>query len=194
MNCSTVVPFHGVQSFRNRLLQCGSLRGSQVLPANLLQCGLFSPCVHRPCWEPAQVQNSHGVTASFGCIHLLCRGVFPGLQVKICSITDLHGLQGHSLPHHGLQHGLQGNLCSGAWSTSSPSFIDLAVCRVVSLISSVFSLLSPDAVAVAQKLFPLLKYVIPWALPPSLIGLALASDRSILELAGIGSVRHEGSF
>jgi len=32
------------------------------------------------------------------------------------------------------------------------------------------------------------------ALPPSLIGSALESSRSILELAGIDSVRHRGSF
>ncbi|KAK4821964.1 hypothetical protein QYF61_004968 [Mycteria americana] len=43
-----------------------------------------------------------------------------GLQVDICSTMDLHGLQGDSLPHHGLHHGLQGNLCSSAWSTSCP--------------------------------------------------------------------------
>ena len=37
---------------------------------------------------------------------LLWRGVLHGLQVDICSIMDLHGLQGDSLPHHGLHHGL----------------------------------------------------------------------------------------
>ncbi|KAK4810711.1 hypothetical protein QYF61_007685 [Mycteria americana] len=35
---------------------------------------------------------------------------------------DLHGLQGDNLHHHGLHHRLQGNLCSGTWITSSPSF------------------------------------------------------------------------
>jgi len=62
------------------------------------------------------------------------------------STVDLHGLQGDSLPYHGLLHGLQENLCSGAWSTSSTSFFtDLGVCRVVSLI---FSLLSLAVIAV----------------------------------------------
>jgi len=43
--------------------------------------------------------------------------------------------------------------------------------------------------------FPsLLKYIIPEVLPPLLMGSALASSGSILELAGIGSVRHRGSF
>ncbi|KAM9655110.1 uncharacterized protein ACIBXB_008245 isoform 1-T1 [Morphnus guianensis] len=48
------------------LLQCGSPAGSQVLPENLLQHGLLSPRVHRSCQEPAPVQASHRVTASFG--------------------------------------------------------------------------------------------------------------------------------
>jgi len=55
-------------------------------------------------------------------IHLLWGGVLSRLQVNLCSTMDLDGLQGHSVPHHDLLHGLQGNLCSGAWSTSSPFF------------------------------------------------------------------------
>jgi len=75
-------------------------------------------------------------------IHLMRHGVFPRLQVDICSTMHLHGLQGDSLPHHGLLHRLQGNLCSGTWSTSSPSFFtDLGFCRVVSLTYSHSSLL-----------------------------------------------------
>lgn len=37
MNCFSLGPFHGTQSFRNKLFQCGSPAGSQVLPTNLLQ-------------------------------------------------------------------------------------------------------------------------------------------------------------
>jgi len=67
-------------------------------------------------------------------IHLLWHRVLHWLQVDICSTLDRHGLQRDSLPHHSLLHGLQGNLCSSAWSTSSPClFTDLGVCRVVSL-------------------------------------------------------------
>ncbi|KAK4827032.1 hypothetical protein QYF61_013166 [Mycteria americana] len=63
-------------------------------------------------------------------IHLLWHGVGHGLQMDICSTINPHGLQGDSLPHHGLHQGLQGNLCSGAWSTSSPSFFtDSASCK-----------------------------------------------------------------
>jgi len=151
--------FHSVQSFRNRLLQRGSPTGSQALPASLLWHGLLSPQVHR-CWqEPAPAQAPHGVTASFRHPPAPAWGLpraaggdllhheppwtaggqpaspwFHRLQVEICSTMNLHGLQGDSLPHHGLQHGLQGkSLCFVIWSTSSPSFAtDLRVCRVVS--------------------------------------------------------------
>jgi len=69
-------------------------------------------------------------------IHLLWRGVLHRLHMDIYATMDLHGLQSDSLPYHGLLHRLQGNLCSRAWSTSSPSFFtDLGVCGVVSLTS-----------------------------------------------------------
>jgi len=153
-SCPSVGLSHRVQSFRSRLLQRGSPTGSKVLPANLFHHGLLSPRVCRSCCE-------------------LLLQVLPELQVEICSTMDLHGLQGNSLPHHGLLHGLQGNLCSGAWSTSSPpSALTLGSAGVF----HIFSILSPATVAVAQQLFPLLKYVIPEALPPSLTGLALASS------------------
>ncbi|KAK4810786.1 hypothetical protein QYF61_008758 [Mycteria americana] len=54
---------------------------------------------------------------------LLRRGVLHRLQVDVCSTVNLHGLQGDNLPHHGLHQGLQGNLCSGTWSTSSQNRI-----------------------------------------------------------------------
>jgi len=38
---------------------------------------------------------------------LLWCGAFRWLKVEICSTMDLHGLQGDSLPHHGLFHGLK---------------------------------------------------------------------------------------
>jgi len=46
----------------------------------------------------------------------------------------------------------------------------------------------------AACLFPLFKYVITEALLPSLMGSALASGGSVLEVAGIGSIRNGGSF
>jgi len=190
-NCPSVGPSHGLQSFRNRLLQCGSPRG------------------HKSCQ-----QTCSGVGSSFHVSpgpdrHLLQRGLCTGSQLPSdirllwhgvpstgCrSTVDLHGLQGNNLPHHGLHHKLQGKiLCSGIWSTSSPSFFtDLGVCRVVSFTSSHSSLLNCHF---PTELFflPFLKYVITEVLPPLLIGLALASSRSVLELAGTGFIRHGGSF
>jgi len=64
IKCSSVGPFNKVPYFRNRLLQCGSPTGSQVLPANLLQHVLLSPLV-KSCQEPAPTQAVHGVTAFF---------------------------------------------------------------------------------------------------------------------------------
>ena len=46
----------------------------------------------------------------------------------------------------------------------------------------------------AATFLPLLKYIITEALPPSLIGMALNSSGSVLELAGIGSAKYRGSF
>ena len=145
-----------------------SLHGSTGPARSLLQCRL-------PTWSQPPLD-----------IHLLRCGVFHGLQVDIYSTMDLHGLQGDSLPHHGLpHHGLQGTLCSGAWSISSPSFFtDLGACRVGSRTYSHSSLW----LQLHSFLFPLLKYVIPEVLPLSLMGSALASSRSSLERAGIGSI------
>ena len=42
-------------------------------------------------------------------------------------------LQGDTLYHYSLHPGLPGNLCSGAWHTTSPSFSDLGTYGAVSL-------------------------------------------------------------
>ncbi|PKU42192.1 hypothetical protein llap_7506 [Limosa lapponica baueri] len=116
-----------------------------------------------------------------------------GWKVDICSAMDFHGLQEDSLPHHGLHHGLWENLCSGAWNTSSPSFVtDLGACRVVDVTYSHSSLQLQSPYS--PSCLHLLKYVITEVLPPSLMALALASGRSVLEQASIGSVELGGSF
>lgn len=129
--------FHGVQSFRQRLLQCGSLQGHQ-------SCSKPAPA-----WPPS----------SMGSQPLL------GTHVLQC----------------GVLHGLQGKLCASAWNTSFPFFLtDLDICRAVSHTWSHNSLLHPQLLL--RRFFsPLLKYV-------------MASSRSILELDGIGSTGHGGSF
>jgi len=96
-----------VQSFRNRLLQRGSPTGSQAQPANLLRRGLLS--VHGSA-GPARSLLQHGLPMGFqppSGIHLLQCGV-------------LHGLQGDSLPHHGLHHGLQGKTSAPAPGAPPP--------------------------------------------------------------------------
>jgi len=119
--CPSVSPSHRLQSFRNRLLQCGTPTGSQALPANLFQCGLLFLWSHRSWQEPATAQAFHGVTASFRHPPAPAWGPYHGLQVDICSTVDLHGLQGNKLPNHGLHHELQGKaLRSNISGFSSP--------------------------------------------------------------------------
>jgi len=175
-NCSSMDSFHGVQSFRNRLLQCGSStcdpHGVTSHARSLLQHGLST--------------GSQPFSGACSCSGV---GVLHGLQVDICSIIKLHGLQGDDLTHHGLQHELQRNLFAGARSTSSPSFFtDFSVCNTLSLIYSHSSV----PTALSQQFF--LHLIITKTLPPVLVGSALASSGSLLKLAGIGSIRHEESF
>jgi len=171
--CSSVGPPQGHKPGQQTCSSVGSsLHGATDPGKSLLQCRLSTG---------SQLPSS---------VHLLWCGVLHGLQVEICLTVDLHGLQGHSLPHHGRHHELQGHLCSSAWSTSSPSFCtDPGVCRAVSHhLTPLFSCSSADFFS------PLLNYVIPKVLPLSLMGSALASGGSVLEPAGTGSVGHGGSF
>jgi len=175
MNCPSVGLSHEVQPFRNRLLHRESPTGSQALPANLLRCGLLSPWVRRSCQEPAAAQAPHGITTCFRHPPALVWCPFQGLQVEICSTVDLHGLQGLSLPHHGLHHGLEGKtLCSGVSRTSSPFFTDLGVCRVVSLTSSHSSL----SIAISSRSF----------FPPSYICYPIGAT-TIADWLGLGQRR-----
>jgi len=167
--CTSMGPFHGVQSFRIRVFQHGPPHGV-TSPAS-------KPA---PAWATLST-DPQVLPRSCSCARcpwghtLLQVWVDPRLQVDICSTVDFHGLQR--------------NLCSGAWSTSSPSFFtDLGVGIVVSLTYSQPSL--PIAAPVAQKPFPLLKYVITEVLPL----FALARGGSVLELSDIGSICHRGSF
>lgn len=91
-NWSSMGPFHGVQSFRNRLLQHRSSMTSQVMPENLLQHKL-----------------------SMGPLLPLGIPLLPGPPQAAGRSLLPHGppwAAEEQLPHHGLHHGLQGNLCS----------------------------------------------------------------------------------
>ena len=153
----------------HQLLQRGSLPWGadlqeQTAPA-WVPHGVRSPASKpAPVWAPLSMGpqvlpgacSSVGfprATASFRFLHLALAWGPPqatgGISAPLSSF--LHGLQGDSLLHHGLHHGLQGDLCSGAWSTSCPSFCtDLGVCRV----PYIFSLLSPAAKAPPTLFFP----------------------------------------
>ena len=80
---------------------CSSMGHKSASKAAPAWVPLSSP-VHRYCQEPAPAQASFGVSVSFRYIHLLQCVVLHRLQVDVCSIPELHGLQGDSLPHQGL--------------------------------------------------------------------------------------------
>lgn len=66
-----------------------------------------------PAWTPL-----HGVDSPVR--SLLQLRLCMDCRLDICSTVDFHGMQENNLCHPGLHHRLQGNLCSGIWTTSSP--------------------------------------------------------------------------
>jgi len=187
-NCLSVGPSHGMQSFRNRLLQCGSPTGSQALPANLIRRGLLSPQVRRSWQEPAAARAPHRVTASFRHPPALAWGPFHRLQwisappwtSVDCRVTNcltmvfIMSSRGKSLIQC-LEH-----LLPLLHLVSEELFLSYSLTSL--------------STAAPHQVFPLLNCVISEALRPSLLGLDLASDGSILDPAGIGFIRHGGSF
>ena len=105
--------------------------------------------------------------------------------------TDYSFLQGTSSCYIVDLHGLQGNLWSDTWRTSSSSFFTpFGVCRDFCFTFS-HSLLPS---AVVQLFLPFLKHVVTEALQISLMGSSLASSRSVLEPDETSFVQHEVSF
>lgn len=115
--------------------------------------------------------------------HLLHHGVLHGLQIEICSMINLCGGRRTIYLTLVFTTGCRGISATGAWSTSSSFFIDLGVCRVVSLTNPHSSL------QLSSKHFfnPILKHVIPEALPLSLTS-SLAISRPSSEPASIESL------
>ena len=171
------------------------------------------PRVHKPCQQtcysvgsslpgspgPGRSLLQRGIpTASQlpSVIHLLWRGV-PSTSYRWISAS-----QWTSMDYRGTTCLTMDFITSCKGKVSAPTFrappppsffTDLGICRVVSLTQSHSSLLT--AISTLRFFFlPLLKYVITEALPPSLIGLTLASGGSVLEPAINGFIRHRGSF
>lgn len=134
LNSSNAGHFHGAQSSRNGLLQ----HGLQVLQENLLLCG-SSPRATAPARCLVQRGLSMGCRLLQGMSICSSVGSSTGCHVDIRSGMFLYRLQGDNLCHNGL--GLQRNLCTSAWITSSPSFSDLGACRA-NFFFAFFSLLS----------------------------------------------------
>jgi len=136
----------------HKLLQCECCPCAAVLQELLWHGSLPWPIIHEEQTAPSMASPQATV---FARKHASCVGFSPWAAAFLRASPSaaawgpahrfqcgyvLHGLQGHSLPHCGLIQRLQGNPCSGTWSTSSPSFSDAGVRRAVSLTLS--SLLS----------------------------------------------------
>lgn len=116
--------WHGVQSFRNRVLQLWSPTGPQVLPAKLFHCGLLWSPGHRSFQEPAPVWTTHKITASseppsspVWTSHKITASSEHPSAPEWGPAQAVGGSLIHcepswaavgQLPHHGLQHRFQG--------------------------------------------------------------------------------------
>lgn len=84
---------------------------------------------------------------------------------------DFHGLQGDILPHYSLHHRLDGNLCSGTWSTSCHSFgTDLGVCKTIPLKYSQPSLSTAVQIFFSNTLLRSHAHCCRWAEPQLEVG------------------------
>jgi len=170
----------------HKLLQHGSFPQGAVLQEQA--AAVWVPhVVTSPASKPAPEWAPHGVTASFGHPLLWC-GVLHVLQVETCSTVDHHGLQGTACLTMVFSTCCRGISTPAPGAPLPPSLTLGAAELFLSYSHSSLQLL------LHRWFFSLLKYVITEVLPPSPMGSALASSRSVLEPAGIGSIGHQGSF
>ena len=162
--------------------------------------------VTSPASKPAPVWASLSAGPARSLLqHELPMGSQPPSGTSTCSsVGSLPQAAGGYLLHHGppwTAGGQPASPWSSPWAAGESLLWCLkhllplilhcfGVCRVASLTYS-------HSCVTLHFFSLLLKYVIPEALPPSLMGSALASSGSILEPAGIGSIGHgeaSGSF
>lgn len=135
INFSNMGPSHGLWFFTS----CSSV-GYLPWGQSFRNCFKVSPLSgHKSCQEPcSSLHRPTGPSRTWSNM-----GLFHRLQVDLCfPPADLHALQEDNLPHYALHHGLQENLSSSSWNTSSLSFLaDFGVCGAISLTYSQSSLL-----------------------------------------------------
>jgi len=143
---------------------------SKVNPSHRLQ--LFTNCssVGPPQGHKSCQQTCSSVGFPRG--HSLLQAPPPahGLQVNICSTVDLHGLQGDSLPHHGLLHGLQGISVLLPGPPPPPCSLLTLVSAALFLSRVLTPLFHCSFCCAGLLFFPLLKYVLTEVLLPLLMG------------------------
>lgn len=116
----------------SELFHCGPLPQGAVLQWGT-PCGVTNPgSKSAPAWAPLSMAMLVLTGACSSSVKGSLTLLLPEWDVlwdagDFCTSIDLHGLQGHILPHPYLHHRLQG---SSIWSTSSLSFTDL-VCRTL---------------------------------------------------------------
>jgi len=176
MNCPSMGPFPWGAILHEQTAPAWVPHVVTSLPANLLQCGLLSPQVRRSWQEPAPAWAYCRVTASFGHIHLLWDGV-PSRGCRWKSSVDFRGTACFTMAFTTGCRGISAPV-PGA-PAPPPSLILVSVSHILTLLWLQLHSFSS-----------FLKYVITEVLPPSLMSSALASSRSVLEPAGIGSIGH----
>lgn len=127
MNCSIVGPIHRLETFSDKMLQCGSPTQDHTSCPHVFQCRLLSPW-SRSSFPSVAFPGGHSL---FSGIHLPHHGVPTGLRENLCS--PFHGLLGHSCLTMVCTLVCVG-ISFGAWTTFPPSSLaDSDVCRIVFL-------------------------------------------------------------
>jgi len=171
--CSSIGPSWGHKPCQQTCSSMGSsLHGSTGPDRSLLQHGL-----------PTGSQPTSG-------IHLLQCGVFHGLWVEICSNWSSMGCKGTAYLPMVFIMGCRGKISAPASGAPLPPASALTLVSAELFLSRSLTPLSRLPFSLQFFFFSLLKDVITEALT----GLALAGDGSSIEPAGIGSIRHRGSF